>query len=195
MPFVPLAKLLYWGTTAVIKMMEHYDESEANERISKEKDRTIRLLAEGHPSGDTILSRRDALPVAFISYAYDDADLADEVKEFLETSKLGIGVEKLDPQSLLGKHDLNQELTDHVERSTFVIPVCTYCGNRSEWVQKEITRALECGNSKGLPRVIPIVIDEEGLFTPLRGIPYITASGGFTKRVQRELHQYINKFG
>jgi hypothetical protein len=187
MPFIPLVHLIRAGLHAYMYYSDTQDEA-------KEKERTIKLLAESHPGGDAILGRGGTLPVAFISYAFDDADLADEVKEFLEKSDLKIAAEKLESQSLLGRHDLGKELFDHVERSTVFIPLCTYSGNRSGWVEKEVNRALECASNKGLPRIVPVVIDEEGLFESLRGVPYIIAKGGFTRRVQQELRQYIARF-
>jgi hypothetical protein len=162
-----------------------------NESIEN-KTRLLNIIAESHPNGRELLEHECLLPVVFISYAFDDADLADEVKEFLERSKLKLVVEKLEPQSLLGKNDLSEQLVGCIERSTFFIPICTYHGNRSAWVSMEVEQALTCAATKGLPRTIPIVVDKEGLADSLKSIPYINAQGGFTRRVKDMLRQYIS---
>jgi TIR domain len=116
-------------------------------------------------------------PRTFISYCFQDKDLATRLRDFLSAS--GFQVKMEDETSLLNMR-LPDVLPQRIEDAECFIQVRTAAANKSYWVKQELVFAERRRARDAAFTLIPVVLDATTLDDDARQWVYVDAAAGLT---------------
>lgn len=95
----------------------------------------------------------------FISYSSKDKSIFETIKESL----INKGITVFNPHEMLLPHnDFVSEISDAIQNAQIVIPLITENALGSQWVQREIDKAVECAENSGT-LLFPVIEENIGL--------------------------------
>lgn len=119
-------------------------------------------------------------PKTFISYSFQDREIATRLRDFLAAS--GFQVRMEDETSLLNMR-LPDVLPRRVNDAECFVQLRTTASNRSQWVAKEFEYAEERRARDEAFALVPVVLDDKTLDERTRQWVYVDATGGLTSGI------------
>lgn len=125
-------------------------------------------------------------PRTFISYSFADATLAEAVETYLRDR--GLQVTREDGTSLT-----NTKLTEAIPRrmagAEVLIQLRTAAANRSEWIKREFSYAVDLRSRQGQLVILPVVFDVTSLPDDVKEWWYLDAGNSVTDAVLEQIYR------
>lgn len=115
---------------------------------------------------------------AFISYSRKDSDFVNNLSKALQLRGIKVWLDR--GRIRVGK-EFNEEIFEAISDSDVFILVVSRSIKTSEWVKKELEKALSLNQQEGTPRILPILIDNSEMPTELQYYHYSDFQDSFER--------------
>ncbi len=115
-------------------------------------------------------------PTFFLSYSHTDSKFVDALSEIIEGASARVWRDK---KSMDIADSISEKLENAISDSDYFCLILSAKSISSPWVQREYRAALQLQIKKGIPRILPILVEDVEIPTFLKDIKYADFSRNF----------------